>query len=233
MIKQNKQLVLTIIIGIFILSFANISYSRLAHNWSDCAYEGECDGGESTSLIGTPMSVSMHTYIVEGAGYFLESYSGMQAFLNRVEVSELKGINYNEIREILYKVIINMERARVEYFILKIKADHTPYKWDVIKKLLEFDFDGFQEKNGLLPSIFEKVEGFLRSGDVRGIYSDMLAGTEEILFQLYEIKESVDADQFPDISALWRINQDYSERVLFGQFSAQIFHEILFKNKIK
>jgi hypothetical protein len=220
-------------IGVIILSFANISYSRLAANWSDCAYEGECDGGESTSLISTPMSISMHTYIVEGAGYFLNSHSSMQAFLNRVEMFDVKGVDYNELREILYNAIENMEKARKAYYNLKIKADNTPYKRDVIKELLEFDFDGFQEKNGLLPSIFEKVESFLRSGDVRGIYSEMLASTEDILFQLYEIKDSVDADQFPDISALWRINQDYSERVLFGQFSAQIFHEILFKNKIK
>lgn len=229
MIKQNKQLILKIIIGIIILSFANTSYSRLAHNWSDCAYEGECDGGELTSLINTPMSISMHTYIVEGAGYFLDSHSSMQAFFNRVEMSDVNGVDYNELREILYKAIEDMEKAKEAYYNLKIKADNTPYKMSMIEILMQFDFEEFQLENGLLPSIFEKVEYYLSKGDVRGLYATILSSNEEILYKLYEIKEVVDADQFPEITKLWRINQKYAEFQLFGQYTSEVFKKALYK----
>lgn len=229
MIKQNKQLILKIIIGIIILSFANISYSRLAHNWSDCAYEGECDGGESTSLINTPMSISMHTYIVEGAGYFLDSHSSMQAFFNRVEMSDVNSVDFNELREILYKAIEDMEKAREAYYNLKIKADNTPYKMSMIEILMQFDFEEFQLENGLLPSIFEKVEYYLNKGNVRGLYATILSSNEEILYKLYEIKEVVDADQFPEITKLWRINQKYAEFQLFGQYTSEVFKKALYK----
>jgi hypothetical protein len=161
-------------------------------------------------------------YIVEGAGYFLDSHSSMQAFLNRVEMSDVKGVDYNELREILYNAIENMEKAREAYYNLKLKADNTPYKQVMIDKLLEFNYEGFKESNGLIPFIFERVKNYLSKGDVRGIYAEFVSNTEKILEKLYEIKISVDSDQFPDISNLWRINQVYSEYLLYGQYTSEV-----------
>ncbi len=225
-IKKTNQ---KVILGLLILGlFTFNSYSMVAGNWSECAYRGECDGGESTSLIIVPMSTSMRTLIIEGAGYFLDSHSGMQAFLNRVEMSEMNGsMDYNEIREILYQVIEDMEKAREAYYNLKIKADNTPYRQDVIQNLLAFNYDEFQAVNGLTASVFENVKNYLSKGDVRGIYGNMLSGTEEILSKLYEVKQMVDSDQFPEITMLWRINQLFSETLLFGQFTSAVFKYIL------
>ncbi len=226
-IKKTNQ---KVILGLLILGlFTFNSYSMVKFNWSDCAYRGECDDGESTSLIIVPMSTSMHMYIVEGAGYFLDSHAGMQAFLSRVELSDVNGVSFNELRGILYKAIEDMEKAREAYYNLKIKADNTPYKQHVIDALLAFDYDGFREANGLIPSIFERVKGYLSKGDVRGIYTDVLSRMETILEKLYAVKESVDADQFPEIKNLWRINQFYSESLFTGQYTSEIFRTILFE----
>ena len=228
MSKQLKKTNQKIILGLLILGlFAFNSYSYVTFNWSDCAYRGECDGGESTSLIMVPMSMSMHTYIVEGAGYFLDSHSNFQAFLSRVEMSEINGVDYNELREILYKSIEDMEKAREAYYNLKITADNTPYKEPVIEALRAFDYDGFQEANGLIPYIFEKVKGYLSKGDVRGIYADALSSMESLLEKLYTVKESLDTDQFPEIKELWRINQFYSESLFTGQYTSEVFKYIL------
>ncbi len=230
MSKKINKTSQKVILGLLVLGlFTFNSYSAITFNWSDCAYRGECDGGEAASLIMVPMSTSMHTYIVEGAGYFLDSHSNLQAFLSRVEMSEINGIDYNELREILYKTIEDMEKAREAYYNLKIKADNTPYEENVIEQLGAFDYDGFQEANGLIPFIFEKVKGYLSKGDVRGVYANGLSNTETILEKLYTVKESVDADQFPDIKDLWRISQFYSENQGFGQYTSEIFRTILFE----
>jgi hypothetical protein len=230
MSKQIKKTNQKVILGLLILGlFAFNSYSYVKFNWSDCAYRGECDDGETTSLIFVPMSMSMHNYIVEGAGYFLDSHSNFQLFLSRVEMSEINGVYYNKLREILYKAIEDMEKAREAYYNLKIKADTTPYKENMIEALRAFDYDGLRETNRLIPYIFEKVKGYLSKGDVRGLYADVLSKTETILEKLYNIKESVDIDQFPEINELWRINQFYSESLFTGQYTSEVFRSILFE----
>ena len=230
MSKQIKsfKLILFIMVCVFVL-FNIKSFAAVWGNWSDCSYRGECDGGEATSLIMVPMNTSMHMYIVEGAGYFLNSHSNFQAFLSRVEMSEINGADFNELREILYKTIEDMEKAREAYYNLKIKADNTPYKENVIDELRAFDYDSFREANGLIPLIFEKVKGYLSKGDVRGVYANGLSNTETILEKLYTVKESVDADQFPDIKDLWRLSQFYSENQGFGQYTSEVFRTILFE----
>ncbi len=70
------------------------------------------------------------------------------------------------------------------------------------------------------------MEKFLGKGDVRGFFGRLLSDTDEILIKLYSIKVMVEADVFPDLSTLWRVNQDYAETILFGQFAAEVFYEV-------
>jgi hypothetical protein len=226
MIKKIKKLISKFFLGVLILIlFNSITYSRIVGNWAECGF-GEC-GAESKSLT----SFTIRIYIIEGAGYFLNSHSGIQAFLNRVELSELNGIDFNEMREILYKAIEDMEKAKASYYNLKQVADKTPYNPIMINFLLDFDYDGFQKEKGLNLTIFETVRNYLSKGDIRGIFSTFLTNNESILEQLYTIKELLDADKLPEISILWRLNQSYTDNQFFGQYTSEIFHEILSVNK--
>jgi len=216
MINKKKQIILKTIIGLIILLLFNYnSFSRIIANRGDCTF----DNGDEKGF-------SMNYYITEGAGYFLNSYSDMLLFLNKVEMSELNGIDYKELRTIIYKSIENMEKAKDAYYSLKQLAEGTPYNQSVINLLLTFDYDGFQNERGLNSDIFKDVEEFLGKGDVRGLFCQLLSDTDEILFKLYSIKVMVDADVFPELSKLWRVNHAYSETMLFGQFAAEVFYEV-------
>jgi hypothetical protein len=226
MTKKIKKFVSKVSLGVLIfILFNTITYSMIVGNWADCGFGG--GGGESKSLT----SFTIRIYIIEGAGYFLNSHSSIQALLNRVELSELNVIDFNEMREILYKAIEDMEKAKDSYYNLKQEADKTPYNPVMINFLLNFDYNGFREEKGLNLTIFENVNNYLSRGDIRGIFSNFLANSESILEQLYTIKEWVDAYKLPKISSLWRLNQDYVEAQLFGQYTSEIFHEILSINK--
>jgi hypothetical protein len=221
-----KKVTLNIFIGLTILIFMNIKvYSVLVGNYTDCGFGG--GGGESKSLT----SFTIRIYIIEGAGYFLNSHSSIQALLNRVELSELNVIDFNEMKEILYKAIEDMEKAKDSYYNLKQEADKTPYNPVMINFLLNFDYGGFQEEKGLNLTIFENVKNYLSRGDIRGIFSNFLANSESILEQLYAIKEWLDADKLPEISILWRVNQTYVEAHLFGQYTSEVFYDIISENK--
>lgn len=221
MIQKKKKRVKKIFIVLFFLLMLNVkSYSYVIANYGECGFNDE---GEK--------SLPISYYIVESAGYFLKSHSDILLFLDRVEMSEINDIDYKELRDILYRAIENMEKAKEAYYVLKQKLDATPYNQVMINYLLSFDYNGFLYERGLISEIFKEVETFLVKGNVRGIYDRLLKNTEKILDKLYLIKDSVDADTFPNISILWRVNQYYIETLLFGQYSAEVLKSILTENK--
>ncbi|MCP5107333.1 MAG: hypothetical protein GY950_28360 [bacterium] len=153
-------------------------------------------------------------------------------FLNKVEISELNGIDYNELGVIINRAVENMEQAKAHYVNLKQAADRTPYNQEVISLLVSFDYKTFKKERGLNSAVFRYVKKYLRRGDVRGVFSRLLAKTGVILDKLYRVKEYTDSEKFPELSLLWRLNQDYSETILFGQHAAEIFQTISQYKKI-
>lgn len=169
----------------------------------------------------------LEQYVVEGAGYFLNAYSDVLLLLNRVETADVQGIDYPGMQEILARAVSRMEMAKTAYTHLKETADITPYNPMVIETLISFDYDGFCEENHLIGSIFDEVKNYLAGGDIRGIYTQMLSDTENILLLLYSIQKEVDAQQMPKLKDFWKLNQWCSHSLLSGQYVSQIFYNIL------
>jgi hypothetical protein len=96
----------------------------------------------------------------------------------------------------------------------------------VIHQLEVFDYSRFMEQSDLAPFVFKKVETYLSKGDVTGVYRYIHENLEEILEVLYSIRSAVNAETFPHIPDLWALNQMCSETLLFGQYVANVFHEI-------
>ena len=225
MFGQKKRFLLIIFLGVFVFATLHvISFARIWANYSECGFENQCEKSLTYQL-------SIGDYIVESAGYYLKSHSDFLLFLERIEMSEINGMDYTEIRTIIYSAIENMEKAKESCLNLKKTAETTPYNQYVINILLSFDYGSFQEERGLNSDIFKDVENFLKRGDVRGIYGLLLENTCEILYKLYSIKDSVDEDIFPDISMLWRVNQDYMENLFLGQYTSEVFESILSENE--
>jgi hypothetical protein len=162
--------------------------------------------------------------IIEGAAYFLQSQADFLAFLNRVEMSALKGINYDELEELLVRAMANMEAARDAYVRLNKTAGNTPYNMAAIDRLKAFDYDGFQRECALNPDIFIKVRHLLASGDVQGVFKKLSIKTGCILNNMRQLKQDVDVRRFPHLKKTWRLNQLFLETKLFGQYAAQVFY---------
>jgi hypothetical protein len=192
------------------------SYAYIMANYGENAYQDP-----------EKRSVQVNVYIVNGAGYFLKAYSDTLLLLNRVEMVDINGVNYVELQAILNNAVGSMENAKEAYTNLKQLADTTPYNPAMIDYLLDFDYNGFQGAYGLNASIFAQVESYLGRGDVNGFFGYLLTSTVDILEQLYKLKKSVDASEFPKIVALWRINQDFSEIMLCGQYAAKVFKNFI------
>ena len=226
--KQIKKYFVTVIMVLFIYCICSpFSYALVAANWRECLNGPGCTCTLTLDITKSTIP-TLKTYIMESTGYFLTSHSDYQDFLNRVEMSDIKGIDYKELRELIYSTIDNMEKAREAYVNLKTASEKIPYNQEMIDQLMKFDYDGFRIKNGLNEPIFEKLRTFLSRGDIAGFDEAVIANMDAILIKLYEIKSLVDKGLAPEIMIVWRIYQSYSEAQLFGQYMSEVFRDILF-----
>ena len=225
--KQKKQLGLKIFLGILILLMVNVySHSRWLSNKGNEFYEPDSSGSSQSLKATTCTDNTIRTNIIVGAGNFLNSHSSMLLLLNKIEMSDLNGVDYNDLRDTLYRVIDSMEGAKEAYTALTQKAEITPYNQAKIDLLISFDYTGFQEARDLNSILFKKVEEYLGNGDVTGYFGQVLSAMEAILEKLYQVKNTLDNDQLPVNLKLWRLNRIYSKTLLFGQYAAEVFYAV-------
>jgi hypothetical protein len=216
--KHFKDLSLKFLLVLFILALVSPKLeSMIKINSSD-------DGFDNPPEVSSNSSIG--TYIIEGGAYFLDSHSNFLQFLKKIELAGLAGADFRELQWIINRAIYGMKAAKQKYALLKAEADHTPYNLLVIEKLMSFDYEGFQASFGLIPGIFKDVEGYLKNGDIRGVYNRTLSETEEIVGMLSKVKEAVDGGRLPMVSDLWRLNQKYGEALYFGQYVSEVFARI-------
>ena len=206
-----------IIIISLILLIASPVYGWFVHNTGEMLFCLDC---EKTKKL----NVDIKALIVNGAKSFLKSYSETLTFFNHIESGT---IDYKNLQLIVDNSIESMGKAKAAYYDLKNLASVIPYDYTVIEKLKSFDYQSFFKNNpGLNPAVFQNVEIFLKTGDVKGTFGYMYERVVEIFNKLNLIKESIDIDALPKISELWSLNQMYSNAFFFGQYITQLICEV-------
>lgn len=207
------------LIGMIMLFASMTLFGLVVGNHGESGYNSGDDGNKSAT---NPLK----TLIIVGAGHFIQSHAGFQQFLHKIELAELYGVNYDELRGILNETVSSIESAKTAYFDLIKLAAVTPYNQSFIDALKSFDYDDFRESHNLNPVIFSRLESLLRDGNVTGVYEEIYAKINEISQLLHTVKLTVDKDIFPEIPVLLEINQIYFDSYLFGQYAAMIFKEV-------
>ena len=220
MANNKKQLMGTLILMFIITLGCGELLPYMKFNGSGSGFNDE--GQDGTSGI-KQCTNTIEDLIITGAGYFLRSQSEFLLFLQKVELSSLEGVDYTELGPSLRQAVELMELANHNDILLNTVACSTPYRQEVIEKLRNFDYEGLQLQKGLNAVIFKDVEYYLKKGDIRGVYSQGLYRSWNILSRLYRIDAYIDAEQFPPMEELWRLNQDYNSALMFGQYTAEVF----------
>lgn len=220
-----KKSVLFILLMVFVSFYV---FSDVYGNWGECTFLPGCapGSGGSTRLYVTESGDLMGMYIVEGAGYVLGAYSGVGSLLRQYELSSLYGADTTATQNTLDKIISDLENARDIYYFINYIAAVTPYNEAVIERLKTFGYDEFEKNEELLAPVFDRVEEYLKNGDVRGVFSKILKDIDSLLYQLYPIKKTVDTGTLPDIKSTWKLNQSFMEVLLFGQYFSRVIYEV-------
>ncbi len=208
-----------LLVPLVLVFLCTSGFGRIVSNYSPPAF------AVLTSTVN-----NINSYVIQGGGAFLKSHSEVSNFLNLIEISEIYSVDYSELKTLIDSAIENMTMAKFYYTQLNLLAQVTPYNSVVIGKLHVFNYKQFQIANNLNPDIFWNVRGFLKVGDVRGIYQKMLADTDRILAILAEVQLSLSNNIMPENAILWTINQEFFTCLMFDQYTAMVFYEILQMN---
>lgn len=214
-VKIGKAAIKLGLFALILLSLNFNAFSLIIANYGDKNYD---DSGLKTS--------SINSLIIEGAGNYLTAYSDYLLFLNRVELSSENNPGYDEMQTFLNRCLEKLQKAKTAYQSLDQNTVSTPYNPEMIYRLIFFNYDLFQWERGLNPSIFKDVKKYLITGNVNGIFDRLLSVTGTLILKVTAVKDMVDAYKFPDLNSIWRLNQLFSETLLFGQYAAEVFQAV-------
>ena len=171
---------------------------------------------------------SMASYVAEGAGHMLAAHSHTLMFLNRIEVSGIEQVDFNNLTELNSASISSLENARTTWLTVIQKADTMPYNAMTVAKLKSFDYNSFKtERNVKLNNdVYDSAVEYLQNGDTRGLYKKLLTDIDALLIRARAIKDSLEEQRYPVLSKLWELNQLFGNTMLFGQYVAEVFYRI-------
>lgn len=194
-------------------------------NIGEEAYEEGGDGTSSTSAVMSSVS-RIRTLIIQSAGFYLKSHSDIHLFLNRVEMGDLNGVDFDELASYLNNAGANMVFARNGYEELLEVAAATPYRTDFIQKLKDFDYETFLNGSRFNPVVFNEMREFLSKGNVTGFFNRIFEKTEGLIERINQMKTEIFSNRLPSDTNLWDTTQEYADTLLFGQYATRIFGAI-------
>jgi hypothetical protein len=213
--KFNFGLILTLIVSLSLNAFGYIN-----NNQTGKGYE---EGSGGNSIV---ERASIEDYIVVGGGYYLKANSSVQELLEVIELQDVEEINWDNVRMTVDNAIENMNNAIETYDALIARAEAAPYYLNVITQLKNFEYDDYRLLHGLNRTIFDKVEDYLRKGNITGLFKHTNTGFNKILTLLTSVKGDIDQNRIPDLSLFWQLNESLSETSMFGSYVARVFHSI-------
>ena len=224
--KKNKtQFIfkaLILFLAIFLLN--SQIYSRILTNGSGKGYEDTEDKNSNISIAKDNSLIE--SYIEEGGGYFLNSFSKIISISNRIEMANLQGIDYEKLKSILNSALENIRNAKATYYLLIKKARDTPYDPVVNLKLRSFDYYALMTEHSLNVSIFNEVEGYLKNGDITGTFIRIQNSFIKIEGLLLLINDEVSLNKMPKLSKIWEVNEEAANTLIFGEYITRIFYAI-------
>jgi len=216
--KMNKKclpyLIAVILIGLLPLTV----FSAYVSNTTEIAFGGGNNGSSTTNE-------EVGCLIIQGAEQFLDAYQNTLVVMQYTENQQASKAASAEIDTALSGSLTAVKSAIVTYEKLIECSKSIPYNPTVIDQLKKFDYTGFLKSNEgyVNPVIFDIVTGYLSAGDIRGLYARLKSGFEGIAALLEKISLVINSGQPTPIEDIWKLNQSFSQTLLTGQYTSQVF----------
>lgn len=229
-LRVNRPICLRLVIVSFLFFLCYPGYPYVLQNGSGKGYcetatESDCVEvarvSETATIMSSPETIEY--LVINGGRHFLNSHANYLLLLEKIEASSIDGIDFYQLEKLLDNSLEQIQLARDTYRKLIEKAEVTPYNPSFIKNLEDFDYDAHKLENNLNGTIFSNVCFFLKEGNITGAYGFSYSNFFEIEKALNNLRVSIAINKIPQIEELWKINENYSDALLFGQYAARVY----------
>jgi hypothetical protein len=171
---------------------------------------------DTDPVFHSPARGEISNLIIDGAEKFLDSYSEALLILREYEISEKASLNFNIALQRTESALEKLEDSRKQYARSIAIGEKEKYVDTFRDKLMAFNYEQCEKGKSFNATIVQEVTGFLKDGDVLGLYKKNLEKIDGIISVLKDIKDKLNNNIKPDVSVFWTLLQKYSETVMFG-----------------
>ncbi len=210
--RMLKSLVLVIL-------FAGLSISNLmgviAANDIYCSFNDVPEKGQ------------IEENVVQGCTNFLKSKAAFYMLLVEYEKSCNQPADIQKMNEYLEETIASLE-VSVDFYIrardIGQRIGLNPQKLDWFRT---YNYNMLVANQHLKPDMSMKVRQYLSKGDILGVYNQNIFNINDLLVELTGMRLKLAKKIKPDVTAMWRILEKYTDTLLFGTYSTRIGKAVL------
>ncbi|MCP4150823.1 MAG: hypothetical protein GY757_23960 [bacterium] len=246
--KEKAIIKSLLILILFCLSTAT-GYANFVGNGSSAAYVNIRTSSDCVAAEIVPNEF-IRFFVVKAAIYLLDSQVEYIKFLHTLELSEINPSILDDCREgqqqpdefdfnnFLNNALQKMDHSITNYDELLNHLDNHTYNCMMRDRLACYDYDALFLRilGGDTPSapdlLFEEIRSLLITCNIKLFYIQLLKKTKEIESQLRKLQseianETTAVTGYDNLSKMWRINQNYTDTIRYGQYASEVFMDIL------
>ncbi len=90
-----------------------------------------------------------------------------------------------------------------------------------------YNYNMLVENQKLKPEMSMKVMQYLSKGDILGIYNQNIVNLSDLMVDLTTVRLKLTKNMRPDVTAMWRMLEKFSDAVMFGNYSTRMGKTVL------
>ncbi|HDP95416.1 MAG TPA: hypothetical protein ENN40_08675 [Candidatus Aminicenantes bacterium] len=167
---------------------------------------------------------AIESRVMKATSIFLESNADAFLLFSEVETGYEADFDFKRGGELADSAIEKLACSREHYAQVLAVAAVSEYDAAALERLRCFDYRGFATKNNLLVAVMERVAKNLSNGDIPGVLRRNLAHVDQIILGMQKIRELMQQGICPPIESIWKLLQNYSDAILYGNYATLVFY---------
>jgi hypothetical protein len=160
--------------------------------------------------------------VVEGAVHFFMSKSHADLLFKEYERSAITELDKSQSLIHVENAIAELKISMGKYQNAADTGKRIGYNQEKLQYFKNFDYGEFAAQNHLNSQVAAEVSTFLSKGDIVGVYNKNIDKLSGISATLDTIRDTLENGDKPDIHILWTLVQQYSETLLFGNYTTMM-----------
>lgn len=171
--------------------------------------------------------IQIENHVVEGSVRFFMSKAHADLLFKEYEQSSVADLDKTQSLTHVENAIAELQQSIDNYQNAADTGARIGYHQARRQWFTSFDFGKFSDEHKLNRGIADEVSAYLSKGDIVGVYRRNIDLLNQIAATLRQIRDTLKKGDTPSVSLLWTLVRQYSETLLFGNYTTMMGTTVL------